>query len=31
LNEQFITPDEENFEFLREKFTQKKRYLFVCI
>ncbi len=24
LNEQFITPDEENFEFLREKFTQKK-------
>jgi len=31
LNEQFITPDEENFEFLREKFTQKKRHLFVCI
>ena len=24
LNEQFVTPDEENFEFLREKFTQKK-------
>ena len=24
LNEQFITPDEENFEFLREKFIQKK-------
>ena len=24
LNEQFITPDEEDFEFLREKFTQKK-------
>ena len=24
LNEQFITPDEENFELLREKFTQKK-------
>lgn len=27
LNEQFITPDEENFEFLREKFTQKKDIL----
>ena len=24
LNEQFITPDEPNYEFLREKFTQKK-------
>jgi len=24
LNKQFITPDEEDFEFLREKFTQKK-------
>ena len=24
LNEQFITPDEEDFEFLREKFIQKK-------
>ena len=24
LNEQFITPDEENFEFLREQFNQKK-------
>jgi len=24
LNEQFVTPDEQNFEFLREKFTQKK-------
>ena len=27
LNEQFITPDEEDFEFLREKFTQKKDIL----
>jgi hypothetical protein len=27
LNEQFITPDEEDFEFLREKFTQKKDFL----
>jgi hypothetical protein len=24
LNEQFITPDEPNYEFIREKFTQKK-------
>ena len=31
LNEQFVTPDEENFEFLREKFTQKKDISIVCI
>ena len=31
LNEQFITPDEEDFEFLREKIYSKKRHFVICI